>query len=70
MLSCMFPNEWSGHCIISSDININIPQVEKEDFSQVKFTIKDDNLQNYTVQLSSDELVKDLSNFLSETDTE
>ena len=62
MLSCisyfnvMFPNEWSGHCIISSGINISIPQVKKEDFSQMefwpgKFTWKDDSLQNYTDQL-------------------
>ena len=81
LLSCissfnvMLPNEWSGHCKINSGINISIPQVKKEDFSQMefwpgKFTWKDDNLQNYTDQLTSDEIVKDLSNFLSEIDTE
>ena len=81
MLSCilyfnvMFPNEWSGRCFTSSGINISIPQVEKEDFSLMevwpgKFTWKYDNLQSYTDQLTSDETVKYLSNFLSEIDTE
>ena len=53
----MFPNVWSEHCIISSGINISIPQAKKEDFSQMefwpgKFTWKDDKLQNYTDQLN------------------
>ena len=47
----MCPNEWSGHCIINTCINNNIPQDRKEDYRHMefwpgKFTWKDTNLQN------------------------
>lgn len=33
----MYPNEWSRHCIISAGININVPPVKNEDFSNMEF---------------------------------
>ena len=67
----MCPNEWLGHCMINTGININIPQDRKEDYSHMEFwpgsfTWKDTNLQNYCEQMTSEETVSDLAMFLSE----
>lgn len=64
----MYPNELSGHCVISAGININVPHDKCEDLNNMEFWlgnfIWDDNIsQYYQEQLESDDSIRNLSVF-------